>query len=530
MKKDKAHHVLIIDDDPRLKDDFEAFLESRGFVAISADHGEEGLQLLDQYTFDIVLLALDLPSISGSKILETLNQKYPELPIIVLSMETNPQDIIYSFRNGAWDYFVKPVNEYEKLFNLMENIFKKSARIEQDKEYESNLENIVFQRTMELEKTNRALTIAKEKAEDSDRLKTSFMSSISHELRTPMNVVIGFTEELAQSNLDSEQTEYVSIIRKRGNDLLNLINDVIDVTQAMSGRMQVRNTAFKLNEMLEDVYISLNRSKPPSITFTFQPPSEKQKLTIVSDKGCLRQVVNNLLLNAFKFTKEGGVSFGYEVREDGFLEFFVKDSGIGIPENVRDMIFDSFRQAEEGYSRSFGGLGLGLPLTKKLVELMEGNIHFISQEGEGTTFYFVIPLNEEIEGHKKSDNNNKIVWSEKTILVVEDDMFNFVFFEKILKKTGCKIIHSKDGIEAVSECKNNSDIDIVLMDIQMPRLDGYQATKQIKAFRNKLPIIAQTAHAFSDEKEKVFESGCDDFVAKPIDVSLLLDKMSQLLK
>ena len=386
------------------------------------------------------------------------------------------------------------------------------------------------------------LVIAKERAEESDRLKSSFLATMSHELRTPLNSIIGFAELIANDIFSYEDVvENSKLIYQSGHNLLSLINDMFDFSLIETGEIKINKTEVSINKILDKLEIDFSRDKKVRtgvIKLIFEKDFEYEKDKLDTDNIKFRQVFSNLIGNALKFTEKGLVKSGYKVIKDDkgndFVEFFVKDTGIGISEKMQDLIFDRFRQVEETHIRRFGGAGLGLSISKRLVELLGGKIRVESQVGKGSIFYFTLPfdrklikekLKKEFVADKKSYN-----WSEKKILVVEDVQSNYKLVEMILRKTNAKVIRAVNGFEAIEICKSDKNINLVIMDIRLPDLSGYDATKKIKEMHPDLPVLAQTSCALSGDREISLQAGCDDYISKPLDKSLFLSKINVLLK
>lgn len=385
----------------------------------------------------------------------------------------------------------------------------------------------------ELFKTNQKLVIAKEKAEESDRLKTSFLHNISHEIRTPMNGIIGFSTFLKDPKLLPEKRQsYASIIIQSSRQLLSIINDIVSIASIEAGQEKVQDNEININlvcKLIKKQFFPKESKSGPSLSLDTSLPDDEAM--IYTDSTKLTQVLTNLVGNALKFTEEGYVNFGYKLK-GRFLEFFVEDSGIGIPSDMHGEIFKRFRQVETNSAKVFGGSGLGLSISKAYVEMLDGDIWLKSEEGRGSIFYFTVPYRAiEIKAVTKPDDEVLFVdfKKSKTILIAEDEDSNFLVLEQLFIDVNVKVIRALDGIEAIKICKSHIDIDLVLMDIKMPNIDGFEATKRIKAFRPKLPIIAQTAFVTENDKKKALAAGCSDFVTKPIDFNIVLSKIKQQL-
>lgn len=382
------------------------------------------------------------------------------------------------------------------------------------------------------------LVQAKTKAEESDKLKTAFLANMSHEIRTPMNGILGFAEMLNDDQLsEGNRKKYVEIINNNGKMLMSLIDDVIDFAKIEARQIKILEQEFSLNALLTQVHSSFLseslRKERKNVKLKIHKSLGNEECYIQSDPNRVRQILTNLVGNAFKFTKEGYIEFGYNPPKHNKLEFFVKDTGIGIPEDKIDLIFERFVQADYSRSRRYSGSGLGLAISRGFVELLGGEMWAKSKEHEGSVFYFNIPYVpakkkslEEIESKKPKAEYN---WEGKLFMVAEDDMFSYKLLEGFLKKTGADIVHAEDGVQAVDICKKDKNIDLILMDVQMPEMNGLEATKIIKKLRKSLPIIAQTANAIAEERQRCFEAGFDDFVTKPINISELFVKIDQCL-
>ncbi|MFO7369666.1 MAG: ATP-binding protein [Bacteroidales bacterium] len=379
---------------------------------------------------------------------------------------------------------------------------------------------------------------AKDKAEESDKLKTAFLANMSHEIRTPMNGILGFAEMLNDNTLSrANRKKYLNIINSNGKMLINLIDDIIDFAKIESDQVNIVQDDFSLNGLLDQVQStfltrSLKRDKSRVKIITKKAfPDEKS--FIRTDPTRLRQILTNLVGNAIKFTHKGFVEIGYNLEDAKNLKFYVKDTGIGIPEDKLQLIFERFIQADSSPSRKYGGSGLGLAISKGLVDLLGGRMWAESVVDSGSVFYFTIPfvsVNKKVE----EQHENKIAraqynWDGKLFLVAEDDKFSYKFLEGFLRQTKAEVMRASDGREAVELCRSNPGIDLVLMDIQMPEMNGLMATEEIKKFNPDIPIIAQTANAINEEKVRCMQAGCNDFITKPVNINELYEKINKWL-
>ncbi|WP_131473117.1 response regulator [Flavobacterium cauense] len=369
------------------------------------------------------------------------------------------------------------------------------------------------------------LAIAKSKAEESDKLKSAFLMNLSHEIRTPMNAILGFTDMLSNPTFsDAEKEEFITIIKQSGKNLIDIIDDLVEMSKIDSNIVKPNIYAVDLDELVQSTFNSCKGIlHNEAVDFKLITPEKPARKKILTDGTKLREVIANLINNAFKFTEEGSVTLEYAVNEvDNKIVFTVKDSGIGIPEEFQSSVFKRFSKINAKGISANEGLGLGLAISKAYVAMLGGEIDFKSQLGIGTTFTFSILLHYDESDDVEVSEESKItvpidMGSEKIILVAEDDNINFILIEKLLKMHGFKIIRAKDGAEAVQLCKENNEIDLVFMDIKMPNLNGYEAFQKIREFNTEIPIIAQTSYSFSEEIDRIKEIGFDDYLSKPLD-------------
>jgi signal transduction histidine kinase/CheY-like chemotaxis protein len=380
------------------------------------------------------------------------------------------------------------------------------------------------------------LRIAKEKAEESDRLKTNFIQNISHEIRTPMNGIIGFSELLMNGNLTAEeQKEYAKIISNNSKDLIVSIDNILEIAKLHTEIISIRPEEIDLDVLFQNINKKYNqKASEKNIRLIIEKMIDEKNTLILIDKPKLFKILINLVDNAIKFTDQGSVIIKYEIVGDNVI-ITIKDSGIGIKTKDQGNIFNSFSQSEKEISKNYGGLGLGLSIAKKNADLIGGTITFITKENQGSTFTLKIPF---IPVIKKIDakSGNEEVKNEKPekqiILIAEDGDVNFLFLKTILTKMpgfDFLIHRAENGKKAVEICQGNDKIDLVLMDIKMPIMDGYEATKLIKKLRPNLPVVAQTAYSTEDDIQKAIAAGCDDFIAKPVDTSLLNHILSRFI-
>ena len=385
----------------------------------------------------------------------------------------------------------------------------------------------------DLKRNEQELISAKEKAEQSDRLKSAFLANMSHEIRTPMNGIIGFSDMLNKIDIsDAKRESYIKIIQDSSHQLLNIVNDVLDISKLETGEITINEESINLNDVLAKLFSFFNpKTKDKNLILITKPGLHSKDSIIKIDPTKLKQILSNLLSNAIKFTDKGHVKFGYEVLNEK-LHFFVEDTGIGIPKKMHEVIFERFRQVDYSADRHYGGTGLGLSICKKLIDLLQGKIWVESEPEKGTTFYFTVPYVRASEHTRpeptKEQSGNKIT-GKQTILIAEDEVINYIFLNEILEEHNFTTIHACDGKQAVDLCTAHPEISAVLMDIKMPVMNGFDATQQIKKLRPELPVIAQTAYAMTEDRDKALQSGCNDYLSKPVNKNDLLEILNKYL-
>ncbi|NPA68824.1 MAG: PAS domain S-box protein [Chlorobi bacterium] len=418
---------------------------------------------------------------------------------------------------------------------------KKAEKLLMEKNKEIEAQNEEYQTlNEELKKTgrkllalNEELMLAKEKAEESNKLKSAFLSNMSHEIRTPMNGILGFAQLLNFPDISREKIkEYTEIITRSGNHLLNIINDIIDISKLDAGEFRIIKTPVNINKTLRELYSFFHsyktEKKQQHIDLKLSIPETKKDLVILTDETRLKQILSNLINNALKFTEKGYVEFGYTADKQ-FITFFVKDTGIGIPKNKLGEIFERFNQATVNTERLYGGTGLGLSISKACTQLLGGKIWVESEEGKGSVFKFTVPLKKAKIKKSKHTVKQNINLRGKKILIVEDDPLNFAYLSEVLKDYDVIPQHvstAKEAINAVKKIK----FDLVLMDIQLPGKDGNYAVKEIKKLFPDLPVIAQSAYAFENEKQTSIKAGCNDYITKPIKKEVLIDVLKKYIR
>jgi signal transduction histidine kinase/CheY-like chemotaxis protein len=374
---------------------------------------------------------------------------------------------------------------------------------------------------------------AKSKAEENERLKSAFLANMSHEIRTPMNGILGFADLLKHPKLKGEeQREFIDIIQKSGARMLNIINDIISISKIESQQTDVFISNTNINEQVEYIYHFFRlEAGQKKLYINHKSGLNGKDVFIRADREKLFAVLTNLVKNAIKYTQTGSIELGYELKGK-FLEFYVSDTGPGIPDEQKEIIFERFRQGSEMLTKITEGAGLGLSIAKAYVEMLGGKIWVESTIGKGSTFRFNIPYRKSINQNETApavDEEPTRPAKELKVLVVDDDETSLKLYNAMLGPFADDYFQAINGLEAVKVCRHNPSINLVLMDIQMPGMDGFEATRKIREFNKELVIIAQTAYTLADDRAKALEAGCNDYISKPIDRVAVIDLINQYL-
>jgi PAS domain S-box-containing protein len=393
----------------------------------------------------------------------------------------------------------------------------------------------ISQDISEKKKLYNDLVIAKEKAEESDRLKSAFLATMNHELRTPLNHIIGYSNLIPDMVEDENTIKFAKVIHKSGIDLLHIIEDIFDLAVIEKSTMHIRDNMVYLREIyltlknqLQNLLFEANKSN--SINLTYKIDNSIVSKKIITDKTKLIQVVTNLLKNAVKFTQKGEISLKFNIEANTKqLCISVEDSGIGIAKNDLPILFDFFRQVDDSNTREYGGIGIGLAISQKIAQAMGGIISVESKIGIGSIFTFKVPIQMISEDLQTYTETEKVVFLEdyrkKTILIVEDDIISMDMIVAILEPSGCKIIKATNGKQAIDLLNNENKINLILMDLKMSVMDGYTATSIIRKSNQSIPIIALTAYSLIKDKTKAIAAGCNDIITKPVDQAILLNTL-----
>jgi len=450
------------------------------------------------------------------------------------------------------DYTAKIAFDEEGSFVQTHCLFQDiTERIEADRKLQSAVQQLqaseqqlqaanqqLIAESIKLKTREEELTIAKEKAEESDRLKSAFLSNMSHEIRTPMNGILGFTNLLKKPHLSGDKkAKYIQIIEKSGERMLDTINDIIDISKIEAGQVEASEIELSINMMLDEQFnFFVREAENKQLEINYNPIVPDSDSYVISDKHKLESILINLIKNAIKYTESGSITFGCKIKAlkgKDVCEFYVKDTGIGIPAERIDAIFNRFEQADIEDTKAFEGSGLGLAISQSYVEMLGGKIGVKSVEGKGSTFSFSIPYIKPTSKESLAKQNRKegseLSLKNLSIIVAEDDDVSKLFLETILEDEQMEVLFATTGKESVDLCKKYPDTDIILMDIRMPDMNGFDATKEIRKFNQNVIIIAQTAHGLTGDKERALEAGCNDYIAKPIDSEELFEIMRNCL-
>ncbi len=380
---------------------------------------------------------------------------------------------------------------------------------------------------------------AKERAEQADRLKSAFLANMSHEIRTPINGIVGFTALLRNDKIDKQKKEnYINIIHKSSNQLLAIINDIVDISKIEADLIDISWNTCNINELVEDICSNFENERKILSIYNLKIITKKnlpdKEAEILTDEVRLRQILNNLVSNALKFTAEGQIIIGYKLTGDDFIEFYVEDTGIGISKENQKIIFDRFRQEDDSNTRKFGGTGLGLAICRGLTSLLGGDIFVHSEKGKGSRFYFTHPYKlsvdeDQVVKEVRIPSDEIFIWKNKNILVVDDTEEILTYFEELFSETEANLVKARTAKETFDILKKNKNIHIILLDIQLPDMNGYEVAKIILNEYQKIPIISQTAYALTGDKEKAFEVGCVGYIAKPIKQDQLFNLIDKFI-
>lgn len=526
MKEKQKANILYLDDDKENLDGFRLTFK-RDYKILTTTSPKEALKLLEEQSIQLVIADQRMPEVSGAEFLARVVELYPDTMRILLTGYSDMDAIVEAINKGRiFHYLTKPW-QYDEIKHVINNALEV---------YHLKMENKHLLESMK--ELNRELYTAKAKAEEADRLKTAFLANMSHEIRTPLNSIMGFTHLLVYEEISQDKREsFFNVVKRSAEELACIIDDILDISRIEVGQLEVYEETIHLKSFLEDVFTIIEndhlRKEKERVKWQFLFDEEDKDIEIVSDSVRLKQIIMNLVNNAFKFTDEGHVVLSAAIKKseaDKRLIIRIEDTGVGIAPERFDYIFKRFNKIENKQDKLYRGNGLGLPIARDLTHLLGGEISVSSTEGKGATFTVELPYKAPL----KQMVTGKVTqlfydWDDKTILIVEDDPNNFLMLEQYLLRTQVHVVHAESGEKAISYCQSIPDIDLVIMDIGLPLMDGYQATKLIKQHRNNLPVIAHTAYVMDQDREKCLDAGCDDFIPKPFEANELFEKIDRFL-
>ncbi|HEY9122950.1 MAG TPA: ATP-binding protein [Bacteroidales bacterium] len=458
-----------------------------------------------------------------------------------LAISTNNKFLIDNFLIICIMFLIYNVVTYLFVRNIHNSIMQLQEQNAVITEQKESLEEAYWNQEESrilLNKKNEELTIAKNKAEESDRLKSAFLANMSHEIRTPMNGILGFANLLKKPSLSGEKlNKYISAIELSGKRMLNIIDDLIDISKIEAGQIDIKVEKTSIYQVVNELCVFFKpEADNKKIELQIAIDRNDHECFIKTDKTKLLQILTNLIKNAIKFTHEGSIQIGYKIK-GRVVEFFVKDTGIGIPEYMHEKIFERFLKADNTLIKPYEGAGLGLAISKAYVNMLGGEIWLTSKENEGTTFFFTLPL---ISGNANNVSNNVVdfypldqvvsIKSNKTILIAEDDEISYMYLSEFLDGSGITIIRAEDGQKAVDLVQQMPNLDLVLMDIKLPQMNGHEALSLIRKIRPHLPIIAQTAFAMQSDIDRYISEGFNDYLTKPIQIENLNNILAKYLQ
>lgn len=503
-----SERILVVEDDPLGRLDIQAALERAGYEVVGlASRGDEAIAMADSLEPDLVIMDIRLEGeMDGVEAAGEISRRF-DIPIIYLTVYADDETLHWAKVSGPYGFLLKPVDH---------------------KELKSAIEVGLYKHQME-----RELRKAQREAEAANRAKTSFLATISHELRTPMSGVLGMTELLLLSDLENPYRENVQLIKDSAMSLLSVLNQIIDYSKLEVSSTKLREIDFRLEDLLTGILSQHNKiaeTKGIKLEYTV---ADSVPDWLRGDSGKIRQLLSNIINNAVKFTRQGQVMVDISpssengTGEEGrfSVQILVTDTGIGIPQDKLESMFESFTQAEHHLSHGSGGLGLGLAIVNRLLQAMGGSIRCSSIEGSGSTFSIVIPLGRsdyELQTPLAATIAEEKPLQNARVLVAEDDLVNQRYIMRLLEKMGCEVSLAQDGDEAVNILKEQR-FDAVLMDVEMPIMNGLEATRAIReeasgCLQPDIPIIALTAHAMWGDEQRCMHAGMDDYLAKPVDI------------
>ncbi len=520
--KKEQFSILIVDDIKENLVALKAILERDDVTIHQASSGKLALELLMKHDFCLALLDVQMPEMSGFELAAFMrgSKKTKNIPIIFVTANSKENDFSFKgYESGAVDFLIKPLDAHSVKSKV--NIF-----IE------------LYQQKNELTKTQEDLNHSKCEAERASAAKTQFLAHMSHEIRTPIGAILGFADLMKNpANTFEENRNYMVIVERNSQQLLRLINEILDLSKVESGQMTIENIEFSLSDMLADfISVKTLKAEEKGIEFRFNPTTLIPNL-ICSDPFRLRQILDNIVGNAIKFTEKGYVELEVSFANP-ILKFTVSDTGLGISKVQESRLFQPFSQADASTTRKFGGTGLGLILSRRLAESLGGKLEFVSAQASGSTFFAEIKTDllpqaklvgkselSTIRGGPIDFLDSRKVLNGLKVLLVEDSPDNQMLITLYLQREGAEVKSASNGEEGV-KLALSENFDVILMDIQMPIMDGHEATKKLRSVNFTKPIVALTAHAMREEHDKCFKTGFTEFLTKPINRDKLIEVLS----
>ncbi len=537
--------ILIVDDNETNLYSLKKIVGRLPIEIDTAISGFAAIDLAEGKHYSLALVDIQMPEMDGFETMKRLRSTptHEFIPIILVSaIYTEDQYKIRGIETGAVDFIPKPVNpdilraKVQVFLDLEENRMQLNQLIEVLKIKNQELKSEIKHR----KQVEKELRDAKRLAEKRSELKGQLLVNMSHEIRTPVNSILGFADLLTSPSITTADKErYLRYVSSSSHNLLFLLDEVLEHSRLESGEVRISLGPCNIRDLCIEICESFEKIREQSGKHSISirtklPPADENK-TIMTDPQRLRQVISNLVNNSLKYTNSGTITFGYLIKGDE-IELFVRDTGIGIPPEDLDEIFNRFKRAENQPELTAPGTGLGLSISRSIVSKLGGRIWVESEIGKGSVFKFTIPFNAATESDLSEkemildDSGLEPDWHDRTIMIAEDEELNFLFLKEALKPTSIVIHWAKNGHEAIDLVKKHPEIELTLMDVKMPDMDGYEATRQIKTVRPDLPIIIQTAFALSDEKAKSVKQGGDGFITKPINRQLLIRTISRFLR
>jgi signal transduction histidine kinase len=531
--KENQYNILYVDDEEINLRIFKSTFEDE-YNVFTATSGEEGLEIIKSRRIDLIVTDQRMPGMTGVEFLKYAIDLNPDPNRILLTGFSDIDALskavndgkIFQYINKPWDEMeLKPImNQAIESYIIKHENQRLTTQL---KEKADMLEKEMLKKNQLLEQvrnSEKELKIAKEKAEESDRLKTAFLQNMSHEIRTPLNGIVGYSEVLKEMEFANEVTKkYASTIRTCSNQLISIVDDILDISRIQTDQLEISKQNIEIASWLNDLYdVFAQAVKDKGLEFVFRVPN-CENAYMHSDKLRLTQIVNNLMSNAIKFTSQGFVELGC-IKNNDHIVVYVKDTGIGIKPDLKHSIFERFSQGEIEITKTFGGNGLGLSIAKGLADLLDVKLWYDSECNSGSVFYVSIPMTDEVqkadpEVIQKSKPYLEPSQNEKKtakILVAEDEIVNYEYILMLLRRRKYELLHANDGIEAIDLYRKNPEVDLILMDIKMPRCNGLEALKVIKKESPEKPIIAVTAFAMQNDRHQFLSAGFDAYLAKPI--------------